>query len=139
MPLAASQNPVPQLREPPASLIQVWSSQSTSMICQPTQLVSQRCEMFLFCNVIQLPSAGIKSSIIKAATVTSVNLHASTLSYRKRKEEQEKTSLVPTKRYKARMGPSQCSKCQEERTAATGHKQYFGNWFCPTTSMESYE
>lgn len=64
---------------------------------------------------------------------------ASTQSYRKRKDEEEKLSVVPTKRYKPREGFSKCSKCQSDRTPATGHKQYFGNWFCPNTSTETYE
>ena len=48
-------------------------------------------------------------------------------------------SVGPTKRYKPREGTSKCSKCQSDRTAMTGHKQYFCNWFCPKTSTETYD
>jgi len=64
---------------------------------------------------------------------------ASTQSYRKRRDKEEKASPVPTKRYKPREGASKCSKCQLDRTTATGHKQYFGNWYCPATSAETYD
>lgn len=70
---------------------------------------------------------------------SSTPVPASTLSYRKRKELEEKTGVVPTKKYKPRVGASQCSKCQADRTSATGHRQYFGNWFCPNTATETYE
>ena len=73
------------------------------------------------------------------APVLSAPVPASTQSYRKRKEQEEKSAVVPTKRYKPRVGASKCSKCHADRTADTGHKQYFGNWFCPNTASETYE
>ena len=59
----------------------------------------------------------------------------STKSYRKRKEQQEQAGEKP-KRYKPITAPSKCSKCGKPRT--DGHKQYFGNWYCPHSS-QSYE
>ena len=90
---------------------------------------------------LQLPSPSfvVVNRPYGPAPVISAPVPASTLSYRKRKEHEEKTGVVPTKRYKARVGASQCSKCQADRTPATGHKQYFGNWFCPNTATETYE
>lgn len=63
---------------------------------------------------------------------------ASTQSCRKQRDKEEKASPVPTKRYKPCEVASKCSKCQLDRTTATEHKQYFGNWYCPATSAETY-
>ena len=60
----------------------------------------------------------------------------STQSYRKKKLSEEKSSVVPTKRYKERTGPSTCSKCGKARTGE--HKQYYGNWYCPEME-QTYE
>ena len=139
-PVAASQNPLPPPREPPASLdAGVEHVRHQYDLPANTAGHSRVRNVPILPNFVQVPSTEIKTCFTGAAPVLSINLPASTISYRKRKEKEAKTSAVPTKRYKARVGPSQCSKCQGERTPATGHKQYFGNWFCPKTSEESYE
>ena len=127
-PVAASQNPLPPPRESPVIDLPANTAGQSRVRNVP-----------ILPNVVQVPSAEIKTSFIGAAPLVSINLPASTLSYRKKKEKEAKTSAVPTKRYKTQLGPSQCLKCQGERTPATGHKEYFGNWFCLKTSAESYE
>ena len=62
------------------------------------------------------------------APVATVPIPASTMSYRKRKELEHKTAVVPTKRYKPRVGASKCSKCPEEKTDTTGHKPQTAFW-----------
>ena len=125
-PVAASQNPLPPPRESP--VIDLPAN---------TAAQSQVWNIAILPKVLQLPSAEIKTSTIEAAPIISINLPVSTLSYHKGKEEQVKTLAVPRKRYKAWVGPSQCSKYHGERTPATGHKQYFGDWLYLKTSTES--
>jgi hypothetical protein len=51
-------------------------------------------------------------------------------SYRKRKHAEALAGEGP-RRYKERTAPTICHKCGQERRAA-GHRQYFGNWYCPS-------
>ena len=47
---------------------------------------------------------------------TATKVPYSTQSYRKKKQREEQSSDVPTKRYKGRTGPTVCSKCGQPRT-----------------------
>lgn len=90
--------------------------------------------------VIQ-PSSSSQTHTLTAASSShqassSSSIPASTTSYRKRRQERELAG-EHVKKYKERSGPSKCSKCGEDRTG--GHKQYYGNWFCPNTSKQSEE
>ena len=137
-PLPVSQNLVPPPTEPLASLNSgVEHSKYQYDLPANTAAQSMVWNIAILPKVLQLPSAEIKTSTIGAAPIISINLPVSTLSYHKGKEEQAKTLAVPRKRYKAWVGPSQCSKYHGERTPATGHKQYFGDWLYLKTSTES--
>ena len=82
------------------------------------------------------PTSPQTSTSTPGAQSTKPLIPRSTLSYRKRRDERQFAGET-RKRYKERSGLSKCSKCGQPRI--DGHIQYYGNWFCPTTSVVSYE
>lgn len=87
-------------------------------------------------GIIQLPGASAMVPVPMPSAVPFSTIPASTQSYRKRTGERMATGRQ-TKKYKSRSGPIKCSKCGKERSK--GHKQYFGNWYCPDTSTQKEE
>ncbi|KAH3823722.1 hypothetical protein DPMN_125539 [Dreissena polymorpha] len=61
----------------------------------------------------------------------------STKHYTKRKLETEQAGEF-RRQYHKKLPYRSCNKCFEDRNTG-GHKQYYGNWWCPFESSESYE
>ena len=145
-PVASSSESLPPARDLPPSL-EIGNEQEKHRYHLPANTAGQasvRKVPTILPKLLQLPSSSVMSVNFSGPLAASpvapvVIVPASTHSYRKRKEEEARTSVVPPKKYKARVGASKCSKCNMDRTTATGHKQYFGNWFCPTTATQTYE
>ncbi|XP_038072943.1 uncharacterized protein LOC119741264 [Patiria miniata] len=62
---------------------------------------------------------------------------ASTLWYQKRKAEKEAAGQF-SRKYVKKTDKIICSKCQQPREKET-HKQYYGSWYCATTSDKTYD
>lgn len=92
-------------------------------------------QLILMPNIPTMPST-LPTSPSPVSTPP-VHVPYSTKSYRKKKLQEEETGVLSTKRYRQRTGPATCSKCGQPRTG--DHKQFFGNWYCPKTSTETYE
>ena len=150
-PVASSNTTLPQPRERPESLntgvnqekhtfnlpVNTAGQASVRKVTRPSVL--PKLPQLHSANVMVLSPSGPVTTTPVAIAVPAEPIPASTQSYRKRKEEEAKASAVPLKKYRPTTGASQCSKCQKDRTSATGHHQYFGNWFCPQTTTETYE
>ncbi|KAH3727445.1 hypothetical protein DPMN_053380 [Dreissena polymorpha] len=65
------------------------------------------------------------------------HLPYSTKHYRKRKLEAEQAGEF-RRQYNKKLPYSSCNKCFEDRNTG-GHKQYYGHWWCPFKSSETYE
>ena len=142
-PVASTNTTLPQPRERPESLntgvnqekhtfdlpVNTAGQASVRKVTRPSVL--PKLPQLHSANVMVMSPSGPVTATPVAIAVPAVPIPASTQSYRKRKEEEAKASAVPLKKYRPRTGASQCSKCQKDRTSATGHHQYFGNWFCP--------
>ena len=152
-PVAANPEPLPPSRELPPSLDTGvgqekqhfdmpanTAGQSTNIRNAPKSAGQSNVRCVPVLPNLQLPSTSfVVVNPYGPAPVISAPVPASTLSYHKKKEKEEKTGVVPTKRYKPRVGASQCSKCQAERISATGHRWYFGKWNCPNAATEPCE
>ena len=140
--MASTNTTLPQPREHPESLntgvnqekhtFNTAGQASLRKVTKPSVL--PKLPQLPSANVMVLSPSGPVTATPVAIAVPAVPIPATTQSYRKRK-----VSAVPLKKYRPRTGASQCSKCQKDRTSATGHHQYFGNWFCPQTATETYE
>ena len=145
-PVASTSTTLPQPRERPESLntgvnqekhtfdlpVNTAGQASVRKVTRPPVL--PKLPQLHSANVVVVSPSGPVTATPVAIAVPAVPILATTQSYRKRK-----VSAVPLKKYRPRTGASQCSKCQKDRTSATGHHQYFGNWFCPQTATETYE
>ena len=139
-PVASTNTTLPQPRERPESLntgvnqekhtFNTAGQASLRKVTKPSVL--PKLPQLPSANVMVLSPSGPVTATPVAIAVPAVPIPASTQSYRKRK-------VSALKKYRPRTGASQCSKCQKDRTSATGHHQYFGNWFCPQTATETYE
>jgi len=74
------------------------------------------------------------SYISEPVNVQSAYIPRSTLSYRKKKSQQEQAGLVVKRNVKRRTTDTfTCHQCGKERTSEY-HTQYYGSWFCGVTS-----
>jgi hypothetical protein len=67
------------------------------------------------------------------------SLPRSTRWYRKKREEKKAAGEL-VRQYKVRRTTKvyTCSRCGRSRTPDT-HRQYYGQWYCPSTATESFE
>ncbi|XP_066300424.1 uncharacterized protein [Branchiostoma lanceolatum] len=65
------------------------------------------------------------------------SLNRSRFYYLKRKQK-EKDKGMPVKFYKRKTDAIRCRKCNLPRDDG-GHKQYYGNWFCPANESKAFE
>ena len=72
-----------------------------------------------------------------STTVTNLPIPASTLCYRRKREQQEREGTVVRKRYNRKAGTT-CMQCRKERLSET-HKQYYGSWWCKETSDVNFD
>lgn len=91
-----------------------------------SQVAAQATNIFIF------PTASSTSS---SAEISKEYVPSRTTVYRQRKRLQEGTTKAVHKHPSV---PYTCSKCTQDRTAATGHYGYRG-WFCPLTKKCTLE